>query len=437
MNRFSIIKNLVGEEKPGLICSTLKHLFNLPHSFTILSVENDATSYNLQYGDQIIPYQVCDSSGSSPDLIINYAEVSNDFIEITKGSFRGSGNNSQYQRFTKFIPVLNSDMRLIYYFDTEDTYLIGKTKLAMKCWKKNKINFVATNTELQKVFDELDTDFTLESLAEEWTRLSHPAPFGKFKGRKQTITIEENLVRLDNFNILKNDKITHDPGIGTIMLVLATILQFGSGKPIIISGHELSQGLIDRSKRNKFLKFLCILKQKFQTDITIEGIQTPQCNTNYISLNEGSTSEKCISIHDELVLIEQGYEILYVNHARGEQEYFIINGKNISVPKCVFKPDIVYADNEKEIIYFVEAERHLNYETGLKQIHSWRSSKTEEFYRGIVIGTGYESFKFKAYLTLYDPSNVYSSCDKQYVKKIVNSNRVTFENDNHETLDLF
>jgi len=437
MSRFHKIVSLVGEEKPGLICSALKRLFNLSEVLSILPVDGDATSYLLQYEEKRIPYQVCDSCGSSPDLIISYAEGPNDFIEITKGSFRGSGNNSQYQRFTKFIPVLNDDQRKIYYFDTEDKNIFGKTKLAMKCWKKNKIELVATNEDLQTVFDGLDTNFTLESFSEEWTRLSRPSPFGKFKGHKQSIIIGEDLIRVENFNVLKQGKITHDPGIGTIMLVLSTILQCGSGKPILITGHGLTQDLINRSTRNKFLKFLCILKQKFQTDITLENIELPQCNVYYTSLNKGSTSEKCISIHDELSLINQGYPILYVNHARSEQEYFTINDRTISVPKLVYKPDIVYADNENEVIYFVEAERYCNYETGMKQIESWRSSRTEEFYRGITNGTEYDGYQFKAYLSLYDSSDNCILCNQRYVKNILNSRRETYENENYETLLLF
>jgi len=437
MSRFQKIKSLVGEEKPGLICSALKYIFKLPELLSIIPVPGDATSYNLQYEDKIIPYQICDSQGSSPDLIVNYEEGPNDFIEITKGSFKGSGNNSQYQRFTKFIPVLNNEQKKIYYFDTNDKYLIGKTKLAMKCWKKNDIELVATNEDLQTVFNDLDTNFTLEEFAEEWTRLSKPSPFGIFKGTKQTITIEENLIKVENFNVLKNGKITHDPGIGTIMLVLSTILQFKSGKPILITGHNLTQDLIDRSKRNKFLKFLCILKQNFQTEISIEDITLPNCDIEYTSLTRGSTSEKCISIHDEILLIDQGHTILYINHARGEQEYFTINGQRISVKKNISKPDIVYADNVNRIIYFVEAERHCNYETGLKQIESWKTEETRDFYRNITNGTQYEGYQFKAYLTLYDSSNTHSNCNGRYVKKILNSRRKTYENVNHETLLLF
>jgi hypothetical protein len=434
MSRFHKIVSLVGEEKPGLICSALKRLFNLSEVISVLPVENDATSYLLQYEDKGVPYQICDSNGSSPDLIINYEEGPSDFIEITKGSFKGSGNNSQYQRFTKFIPVLNDDQRKIYYFDTEDKDLFGKTKLAMKCWKKNKIELVATNSTLQTVFNNLDNDFTLESFAKEWTNLSKPYRRGD---PKQSIIIEEDLIRVENFNVLKKGKITHDPGIGTIMLVLSTILQFGSGKPILITGHRLSQDLINKSKRNKFLKFLCILKQKFQTDITIEGIQTPQCNIEYSCLSSGSTSEKCISIHDELSLINQGYPILYANHARSEQEYFRINGENISIPKLVYKPDIVYADKEKKVIYLVEAERYCNYETGMDQIESWRSDKTKNFYRGITDGTEYDGYQFRAYLSLYDSSDNCILCNQKYVKNILNSRRETYENENYETLDLF
>ena len=437
MSSFQKIVSLVGEEKPGLICSTLKRLFNLPEVISILPVVGDATSYLFQYEDKVLPYQICDSNGSSPDLIINYEEGPSDFIEITKGSFKGSGNNSQYQRFTKFIPVLNDDQRKIYYFDTEDRNIFGKTKLAMKCWKKNNIKLVATNSDLQTVFDDLDTNFTLESFSEEWNGLSRPSPFGKFKGHKQAIIIEEDLIRVENFNVLKQEKITHDPGIGTIMLVFSTILQCGSRKPIMITEHRLSQDLINRSTRNKFLKFLCILKQTFNTEITLENIELPQCSVDYTSLNKSSTSEKCISIHDELLLIGQGYPILYANHARSEQEYFTIDGRTISVPKLVYKPDIVYADKEKKVIYFIEAERYCNYEIGMRQIESWRSEETKDFYRGVTNGTEYDGYQFRAYLSLYDSFDNCIMCNQKYVKNILNSRRETYENENYETLLLF
>ena len=84
MSSFQKIVSLVGEEKPGLICSTLKRLFNLPEVISILPVVGDATSYLFQYEDKVLPYQICDSNGSSPDLIINYEEGPSDFIEITK-----------------------------------------------------------------------------------------------------------------------------------------------------------------------------------------------------------------------------------------------------------------------------------------------------------------------------------------------------------------
>lgn len=436
MSRFQRILSLVGEEKPGLICSALKRIFRLPEPLSIIPVPGDATSYNLQYEDKIIPYQICDSRGSSPDLIVKYEEGPNDFIEITKGSFKDSGNNIQFQRFTKFVPVSNSEQRKIYSLTIEDTNINSdKNKLAMKCWKKNGIELIATNEDLQTVFDNLDTNFTLEEFAEEWTQVSRESSKGIFKGTKQTITIEEDLIKVENFNVLKNGKITHDPGIGTIMLVLSTILQFNSGKPILITRHHLTQELIDDAD-NKFLKGICTLKQKFDTEIRIEGIILPNLNIEYSSLNCESKSEKIVSIHEEVQLIEQGHTIFFTNHARGELEKFTINGYGKTIEKDILKADIIYADTENETIYMVEAERHCNYETGVRQIESWRSEETRNFYRNITNGTQYEGYQFKAYLILYDSSNTHSEC-RRYVKKILNKSRETFENVNHETLLLF
>ncbi len=437
MNRVQMIKCMKGEEKPGLIATVLLYIYNCLPQLRISPVVNEATRYRIECDGVSLPYQVCDSSGSSPDLITEFEEGPNDFIEITKGSFRGSGNNSQYQRFTKFIPVLLDPLfNLIYFFDTSDTTLKGKTKLAMQCWKKNNIQLVTTNPALQTVFDSLDTNFTIESFANNWNQMSKPSPSGPFKGRTQTIRIETESIRIEDFNILKNDRITHDPGIGTLMLVLSTLLQFKTGKNILIANHGLSQELIDRSRGNKFLKFVCILKQKFNNEIELEGITMPQCKTAYESLNCPSTSEKIVSIHEELELKEK-YLILYNNHARSEQEYLVIGSRKISINRETLRPDIIYADTENKIIYMVEAERFCNYETGVRQIESWRSEVTKNFYTTSVAGSQYEGYQFKAYIILYDSGNRQTNCNQRYVKKIVNSRRETYENDNFETLDLF
>lgn len=426
------------EEKPYIALKCIESIFNVKNG-KIVKNDNNICEYIIIIGEKIIPCLICDSLDTSPDMIIIRENNIPLFIEITKGSFKDSGNNIQYQRFTKFIPVLKKDYEKIYYLDTEDISLSGKNELAMICWKINGIILKTNNNILQKYFDDLDiSKYTINKFSEEWNRLSKKSTSGAFKGKKQNIEILDDTIIVSNFNVLKGKKakLTHDPGIGTIMLVISTLLNYNV-KRILVKGQNLTQKIIDTSKKNKFIRFICYLRQIFNVEIIIENVLLPNYDLIYNSLNIYSTSEKCVSIHEELLLINNQYEILYTNHARGEQEYLIINGNKISIKKSVYKPDIIYVDKDKKIIWFVEAEKSKNYNKGVLQIQSWCSEITKNYYKKQVEGTEYNSYNFKAYIILYDEDNKCTYCNKKYVKKIVTSSRITYENSEYEYIDLF
>jgi len=432
------ISHMNGEEKPHIILNCIENLFN-ERDGVIKQNPDNICKYTIEFGEIKIPYSVCDSDGTSPDLIIiRNGGLKLLFVEITKGSFKGSGNSMQYQRFTKFIPVLKDRVEMIYYLETEDVSLSGKDVIAMTCWKKNNIILKTNSIPLQNCFDKLDlNEFTIEEFSKKWNAASKPSTSGAFKGEKQSIELLSDKIIVSNFNVLNNGKLRSDPGIGTTMLVLSTLLNFNSGKQIIITGQRLSQNLIDKSSKNKYIKFVCKLKKIFDVDIIIEGVSLPNCCLDYTSLDKLSNSEKCVSIHEELLLINNGFTICYSNHARGEQEYLIIKDKKYSVEKSVYKPDLIYVDNENKTIWFVEAEKYKNYKTGVSQIQSWKSVKTKNFYKNKVKGTEYNEYKFRAYIILYDGDNKVSECNLQYVKKIVNSNRVTYDKCDCEYIELF
>lgn len=432
------ICEMKGEEKPHIILNCIKCLFNI-NGGIIKQDPCNICKYTIEFGEIKIPYSVCDSNGTSPDLIIiRNGGLKRLFVEITKGSFKGSGNNMQYQRFTKFIPVLKGEYEMIYYLETNDISLSGKDVIAMTCWKKNNIILKTNSIPLQNCFDKLDLNkFTIEKFSEEWNVKSKPSTSGEFKGKKQSIEVCSNEIIISNFNVLKKGKLSNDPGIGTTMLVLSTLLNFNFGKNIKITGQRLSQNLINKSTKNKYIKFLCKLKKIYEVDIIIEGVSLPDCCIEYTSLDKLSTSEKCVSIHEELLLIDNGFTILYSNHARGEQAYLLIKDKQYSIEKSVYKPDLIYVDNKNKIIWFVEAEKYKNYKTGVSQIQSWKSVKTKNFYKDKVNGTEYNEYKFKAYIILYDGDNKVSECNLRYVKKIINYNRDTYDKCDCENIDLF
>ena len=461
MDSRTVIENIdfiETEEKPQLVVNFIKNYFNIDQEITI-------DDPYIIIADYKIPYKICDSIGSSPDWIIYMKTGKHIFCEDTKTEFNQSGNNVQYQRFTKFPTVLiDENYHKVYYLVNKNGHeqIKRKTKVAMKLWKTCGIELKTDNVELQNLLNNLDPYKDL-SFIEDWNKFSKKA-----QGNIQKIIydVENNCIIISGFKITKRNKkiknidkqisITNDPGIGSILLVICSCISFGITDFIIdnkICGVEdneycISQNMINdkRETTMKLINSILCIQETFNVSIKINNIvlpDTPPCYNTFFNCE--TKSEKVVNIWEEKKLRDANKIVPFCNHARGSLEYIKICGKEYTIPNKVNTPDLIWIDIEHETIYFVEAEKYENYnkkDSGLDQIKSWKSGPksvtTREFFKEVFQNTHYKEYSHKAYITLYiqNIDDAVDIKDMKYVKHILDSKRNIQTNTAVEYLDL-
>jgi len=462
------IDHIQGEEKPLAIVDFIKLYFNIDQEITIKEYPDNSTKYIITIYNIEIIYTICDSNGSSPDLIIYMKNGKHIFCEDTKAGFCGSANNAQFQRFTKFVTVLvNEKYHKVYYLDNKDghqqinEYNINKEKhnktiVAMRLWKTCNIELITNNPILQTNFNNLIKPYKdLEELIKYWNLASDKTTNGMTKGNIWNISYENNKIILSGFVVTKktNGKITlaHDPGIGTLLLVICSCISFGVSEFMIDnkicerSDHDncISQNMINTTRETtmKLINSILVIQDTFECSIEINNIIIPDKLPSYETFfNCETKSEKVVSIWEENTLDN----VIFVNHARGTLEHIKIPNKSeYCMPNEVYTPDIIWIDDNTRTIYFVEAEKYENYKKGYKQILSWKSGPksvtTREFFKKIFWDTPYKDYSHKAYITLYiQDIQIYlnSINNITHVKHILDSTRKVITNANVEYLDL-
>jgi len=432
-----------GEEKPEIIGNFLKEYLNIDQDITVTEYANFSTKYKIKiYGIDIL-YTICDSAGSSPDWIIYMKEGKHIFCEDTKAGLCGSGNNAQFQRFTKFVLEIinNNNYNLVYYLDnSEDESSLnkrfkGQTMVAFKCWKLFGIDLKSNNPVLQRILDNVTPYKEIHEFIEDWNKNS----------KKCKIILEKNYVYLKGFNILKNGTISNDPEIGKILLVIMTICNL-SLYDIIIDKERITSDIISKSD-NKFIKIINSINNNVR-EIAFNDICYNVCEYKYNDyFHKDSTSEKIVSIWEEVHRKNHNIGIVcFTNHARGSLEHLTINGVDQgSTPNKVYTPDLIWVDDDTETNYFVEAEKYENFGkkgSGLDQINSWKSGpkseNTQKHFKEKFKGTPYEDYSHRAYITLYiqDIDDAVDIKDMKHVKYILDSKGKLRTNDNVEYLDL-
>lgn len=439
----SRIIKIEGEESPKIILKLFETVMTVI-GLAVRLVEGHAAQYDLKIGENSVPYTICDAGteGTTPDCLIYTQSGPNIFCEITKTESKQSGNNQQFQRFTKFVPVLmDTKFELWYFLDNYNCNMSPKTTVAFRCWKTCGIKLLTNQTEQQDKFNALNNYETIEELQTDWNNSSKRVTSGKFKGFTQNINFDSktNSVTLSNFNILKNDKLIHDPGIGTLMLLLATLGKLNINK-ITIKNHMITQKHVNTSN-NKVFRSINQIKYKFKCEITFEDITYTTGDPSHDIQPFGceTTSEKAVSIREEYELKNVSKSVIYTNHARGEQEYLMCINKKVSVGKNIKKPDLIWADHKEQTIWYSEAEKLENYsgkKSGVNQIEGWKDRKSRDFFHKN-LDTGYPNYKHKAYVTLYANDNeTYTFAAYPYAKYILNKKGDLFENENFNSLDL-
>lgn len=401
-----------GEESPERLCEILKLI--LQENYVSRGDSKDPTKYYIENNNmECFVYTISDpnENNTTPDFYLKTNKSYNLFIEDTGCLLKASGNNMQFQRATKFIPSLNNNDKKFYIMsDPNKNEFKLNNALAFRLWKTSGIYIIFENTDTMKEYLELKPYETFQEYMEDYKSLKN----------KLVMSIEDNTIKLElnvfksSYNLIKNNKLNNDPGIGNLaltLMVLNELYKKSKKKPeIILTNVVNTQEQLEGSvKGNKVLRMLKHFNVYFK--ITLEFDKDIQININdyadYKDINPfkeiGSSSEKIMGIfhyqNSHLFNISKK-DFIFQNHARTENTKVCYNGIQLDFPKISGKPDLII---KKEIeIEIIETEKYDNLRNGQKQIDSWSvNQKLYKFYTEKVN----IDIPMSIYLELYDYSN--------------------------------
>lgn len=174
--------------------------------------------------------------------------------------------------------------------------------------------------------------------------------------------------------LIKNDKIAHDPNIGTVSCIAAGLRKLGYSGNIVITNHQLNQNILNSSHGNKLLFICSILK------MSLDGLSMPTINIPASYWHDENESEKIASIYLQILSDKYGLKTVYQNHAGCERSYFISkNNEAITVPKKIEGikisiPDLVIlCPNENNFYYYtlIEGKKLSTLYNGLNEVDEY------------------------------------------------------------------
>jgi len=192
-----------------------------------------------------------------------------------------------------------------------------------------------------------------------------------------SITKQGNLIKVSG-KLEKAGSLAHDPNIGSLSLICATLRNLGWNGELVITLHGLKQNQI--KPNNKFIK----IANRF--NIKLDGLTIPNSIENKDYWKYETTSEKLGTIFIHLVVenFTKGFSI-YENHAGCERGYFLTDkGVPIAVEKykdrvkykagdksqIINIPDLVLIDVENANIINIEGKQYINMLQGIKELEN-------------------------------------------------------------------
>jgi len=296
-------------------------------------------------------------------------------VEETKTDDKESRNTGVYQRASKFVYIEYFFPRvkklMLYNLQIEqkesptDTYIFG-TKLLLN------LSVEIIGKQLEKnvfnKFKSIDELIDFKSNMRKAPKGNVPINIKKLKNR---IEISGRLI--------KNNRLAHDPNIGSITLICAVLRKLGWNKDIVITNHGLNKKHI--GKRNKFIKIANLL------NIQLKDLKIPDCKFEKSYWKYETKGEKLGTIFIHLVVenFTDGYSI-FENHAGCEKGYFITkDGEPIALEKykdrkaykegdkgaIIHIPDLILIDFGKMEIINVEGKKYQFRKEGIKELKNY------------------------------------------------------------------
>jgi len=308
-------------------------------------------------------------------------------IEETKTDDSESRNTGVYQRCSKFV-YLNS-----YYPDVKKIMLYNfQVELKERVTETNIFGtrmLLTLNVEILGKSIEDDEYKPFESIDEliEFKKKMRKAPAGNVPIE---ITKEDETIYISG-RLFKSGGLSHDPNIGALSIISATLRKLRWNGNIIITKHGLSQENL--GAKNKFI----LIANKL--NISLEGLSIPQPEQykEYWFYDKKGEKLGTIFMHLLVESFTEGYSI-YENHAGCERGYFFTSSnepiaigkytdkeeyKEGDKSKIIHLPDLVLLDFSRKEIINIEGEMYNNWQKGIDQLSlfdAFENNYIKEYY---------------------------------------------------------
>lgn len=328
-------------------------------------------------------------------------------IEETKTDDSESRNTGVYQRASKFVYIdkyfPNTQKVMLYNLHIKQkssptaTYLFGTQMLLTL-----GIRIIGKNLDetIFKPFSSVEEFIDAKSTMRRAPNGNVPIIINKVSNDKITIS----------GRLIKSNFLAHDPNIGALSLMSATLRKLGWNGEIEITRHGLSQCHIKTT--NKFIKIASLL------NISLEGLSIP----NGIIFSEKywryeRTGEKLgtIFVHLATEFFTNGIAI-FENHAGSEKGYLIKrDGTPLPLPKYTdrgaykngdhsqiyFIPDLILYDRNRNEIINIEGKTYINKEKGIDELSNYTPIEND------FIKPEYKNCRIKRTVVLYGSNETF------------------------------
>jgi hypothetical protein len=322
-------------------------------------------------------------------------------IEETKTDDKESRNTGIYQRCSKFVFINNYypnikkimlyNLQIEQRLNPSDTYIFG-TRLLLT------LGVEILGKELdQEVFKPFST---IEEIIIS-KRKMRAAPKGNVPISINKI-VDSNTIEISG-RLEKNGSLAHDPNIGALTVISATLRNLNWEGKIIITKHGLKQSNI--GKNNKFLQIANLL------NIELSDLAFPktELRKNYWYYDKNGEKLGTIFIH----LVVENFTIgesIFENHAGCEKGYFLPkDGDPIPLKKysdrdqykagdkskALSIPDLILIDFGRSEIINIEGKKYEFRKKGIEEL------KNYEVIESLYIKKYYPKFKIIRTVVLY------------------------------------
>jgi len=312
-------------------------------------------------------------------------------IEETKTDDSESRNTGVYQRASKFVyieyyyPSIKKIMLYSLQIDQKETPT-DTNVFGTRCLLTLGVEILGKkiNTKVMKPFSSIDEVIDLKNSMRQPPKGNVPINLKKIGNKIQV-----------SGRLFKSGGLSHDPNIGSLSLICATLRTLNWIGELEITLHGLSQSHVNA--KNKFIR----IANRF--NIGIEGLKLakPKENVEYWRYDLKGEKLGTIFVHLVVENFTSGFSI-YENHAGCERGYFMTSeGKPVVVEKYKDKvkykagdksqiihiPDLVLADIDRLKVINVEGKKDTTMEQGIKELGNF------DAFEKIYIKTYYPEYK--------------------------------------------